>query len=160
MNRCIWLPFFQVSLTRLIKMLFAIYSGFLLFVTLEQRLLSVFYSSSRNTRVFRHEIRAQSETCLHREYNLAMKNSLSYTMLHRSIVTHAQARRIAAAQRGRCFAPCAARQERRGVLELFYFVENSGKCRQTDRHSRHGRSRDQFRLSGSLLRISAEPLPV
>ena len=32
------------------------------------------YSSSRNTRVFRHEIRAQSETCLHREYNLAMKN--------------------------------------------------------------------------------------
>ena len=33
-----------------------------------------FYSSSRNTRVFRHEIRAQSETCLHREYNLAMKN--------------------------------------------------------------------------------------
>ena len=31
-------------------------------------------SSSRNTRVFRHEIRAQSETRLHREYNLAMKN--------------------------------------------------------------------------------------
>ena len=26
-------------------------------------------------------------------------------------------RRITAAQRGRCFAPCAARQERRGVLE-------------------------------------------
>ena len=47
-------------------------------------------SSSRNTRVFRHEIRAQSETRLHREYNLAMKNkSLSYTMLHWSIVTHA-----------------------------------------------------------------------
>ena len=29
------------------------------------------------TRVFRHEIRAQSETCLHREYNLAMKNKAS-----------------------------------------------------------------------------------
>ena len=71
----------------------------------DERLISrlAFYSSSRNTRVFRHEIRAQSETCLHREYNLAMKNtclhreynlamknkSLSYTMLHWSIVTHA-----------------------------------------------------------------------
>ena len=34
-------------------------------------------------------IRAQNEIRLHREYNLAMKNkSLSYTMLHRSIVTH------------------------------------------------------------------------
>ncbi len=33
---------------------------------------------------------AQSEIRLHREYNLAMKNkSLSYTMLHWSIVTHA-----------------------------------------------------------------------
>ena len=30
------------------------------------------YSSSRNTRVFRHEIRAQSDARLHREYNLAM----------------------------------------------------------------------------------------
>ena len=41
-------------------------------------------------RVFRHEIRAQSEIRLHRGYNLAMKNkSLSYTMLHWSIVTHA-----------------------------------------------------------------------
>ena len=58
----------------------------------DERLISrlAFYSSSRNTRVFRHEIRAQSETCLHREYKLAMKNkSLSYTMLHWSIVTHA-----------------------------------------------------------------------
>ena len=51
---------------------------------------ALFYSSSRNTRDFNHEIRVQSETLLHREYNLAMKNkSLSYTMLHRSIVTHA-----------------------------------------------------------------------
>ena len=65
--------------------------------------IQIFYSSSRNTRVFRHEIRAQSETRLHREYNLAMKNK--------------SLRRIAAAQRRRCFAPCAARQERRGVLE-------------------------------------------
>ena len=49
-----------------------------------------FYSSSRNTRDFSREIRAQSEIWLHREYNLAMKNkSLSYTMLHWSIVTHA-----------------------------------------------------------------------
>ena len=32
-----------------------------------------FYSSSRNTRDFNREIRAQSETRLHREYNLAMK---------------------------------------------------------------------------------------
>ena len=48
------------------------------------------YSSSRNTRDFSREIRAQSEIWLHREYNLAMKNkSLSYTMLHWSIVTHA-----------------------------------------------------------------------
>ena len=38
-------------------------------------------------------------------------------MLLWSIVTHAQARRIAATQKGRCFAPCVARQERRGVLE-------------------------------------------
>ena len=58
---------------------------------------ALFYSS-RNTRVFRHEIRAQNDTCLHREHNLAMKNK--------------SLRRIAAAQRGRCFAPCAARQER------------------------------------------------
>ena len=64
------------------------------------------YSSSRNTRDFNREIRAQSETRLHREYNLAMKNK--------------SLRRIAAAQRGRCFAPCAARQERRGVLEDCY----------------------------------------
>ena len=34
----------------------------------------LFYSSSRNTRDFNHEICAQSETRLHREYNLAMKN--------------------------------------------------------------------------------------
>ena len=41
-------------------------------------------------RVFRHEIRTQSDAYLHREYNLAMKiKSLSYTMLHWSIVTHA-----------------------------------------------------------------------
>ena len=53
------------------------------------------YSSSRNTRHFSREICAQSDTCLHREYNLAMKN--------KSI------RRIAAVQRRRCFAPCAAR---------------------------------------------------
>ena len=33
-----------------------------------------FYSSSRNTRDFSREIRAQSEIWLHREYNLAMKN--------------------------------------------------------------------------------------
>ncbi len=53
-----------------------------------------FYGSSRNTRDLSHEIRAQSETRLHREYNLTMKNkSLSYTMLHWSIVTHAYARR-------------------------------------------------------------------
>ena len=40
-------------------------------------------------------IRAQRDTRLHREYNLAMKNkSLNYTMLHWSIVTHAKARRI------------------------------------------------------------------
>ena len=32
-----------------------------------------FYSSSRNTRDFSREIRAQSEIWLHREYNLAMK---------------------------------------------------------------------------------------
>jgi len=50
----------------------------------------IFYSSSRNTRDFSREIRAQSEIWLHREYHLAMKNkSLSYTMLHWSIVTHA-----------------------------------------------------------------------
>ena len=40
-------------------------------------------------RVFKHEICAQSEPYSHREYNLAMRNkSLSYTMLHWSIVTH------------------------------------------------------------------------
>ena len=33
-----------------------------------------FYSSSRNTRDFSREIRAQSEIWLHREYNLTMKN--------------------------------------------------------------------------------------
>ena len=33
-----------------------------------------FYSSSRNTRAFSREIRAQGDTRLHREYNLAMKN--------------------------------------------------------------------------------------
>ena len=54
------------------------------------------YSSLRNTRDLSHKIRAQSEIWLHREYNLEMKNkSLCYTMLHWSIVTHAQARRIA-----------------------------------------------------------------
>ena len=48
------------------------------------------YSSSRNTRDFSREIRAQDDTRLHREYNLAMKNKrLSCTMLHWSIVTHA-----------------------------------------------------------------------
>ncbi len=34
-----------------------------------------FYSSSRNTRDFSREIRAQSEIWLHREYNLAMKSA-------------------------------------------------------------------------------------
>ncbi len=78
--------------------------------TSRQERRGVLESSSRNTRVFRLETRAQNDTCLHREYNLVMKNkSLSCTMLHRSIVTHAQARRIAAAQRGKCFAPCSAR---------------------------------------------------
>ena len=33
-------------------------------------------SQPRNTRVFRHEIRAQSDARLHREYNLAMKNKV------------------------------------------------------------------------------------
>ena len=51
---------------------------------------ALFYSSSRSTRVFRLEMRAQIETGLHRAYDPAMKNkSLSYTMLHWSIVTHA-----------------------------------------------------------------------
>ena len=45
----------------------------------------IIYASSRNTRDLSREIRAQNETRLHREYNLAMKN--------RSL------RRIAAAQR-------------------------------------------------------------
>ena len=36
-----------------------------------------FYSSSHNTRDFNHEIRAQSEIRLHREYNLAMKNKIA-----------------------------------------------------------------------------------
>ena len=36
--------------------------------------LPIIYSSSRNTRDFNHEIRAQSEIRLHREFNLAMKN--------------------------------------------------------------------------------------
>ena len=33
----------------------------------------LFYSPSRNTREFTHEIRAQSKARLHREYSLAMK---------------------------------------------------------------------------------------
>ena len=41
------------------------------------RFFCAIYSSSRNTRVFRHEIRAQSDARLHREYNLAMKNKAS-----------------------------------------------------------------------------------
>ena len=45
----------------------------------------IIYASSCNTRDLSREIRAQNETRLHREYNLAMKN--------RSL------RRIAAAQR-------------------------------------------------------------
>ena len=73
----------------------------------------VFYSSSRNTRDFNHEIRAQRDIWLHREYNLAMKNK--------------SLRRIAAAQRRRCFAPCAARQERRGVLEMCSALPVQGK---------------------------------
>ena len=36
-----------------------------------------FYSSSRNTRDFNREIRAQSEIRLHREYNFAIKNKTS-----------------------------------------------------------------------------------
>ena len=83
------------------------------------------YSSSRNTRDCSREILAQSDICLHREYDPAIKNkSLSYTMLHWSIVTHAQARRIAAALRGRCFAPGAARQEHQGVLEFSERVDS------------------------------------
>ena len=63
-----------------------------------------FYSSSRNTRDFEREIRAQSETHLHREYSPAMKNN--------------SPRLIAAVQRGKCFTPCAVRQEFRGVPEV------------------------------------------
>ena len=66
--------------------------------------LPLVYSSSRNTRVFRHEIRAQSETCLHREYNLAMKNKAS---------GGSQACAVEGA-----YAPRTSRQERRGVLEF------------------------------------------
>ena len=62
------------------------------------------YSSSRNTRVFRHEIRAQSETCLHREYNLAMKNKAS---------GGSQTCAVEGA-----YAPRTSRQERRGVFEI------------------------------------------
>ena len=75
-----------------------------------------FYFSSSNIRGYNREIRAQSETRLYREYNLAMKNkSLSYTMLHLSIVTHAQARRIADVRSGRRLraAHVAARTLRR-----------------------------------------------
>ena len=47
-----------------------------------------------------------------------MKNkSLRYAMLHGSIVTHAQARRIAAAQRGRCFRTMRGAAGMRGVPE-------------------------------------------
>ena len=66
--------------------------------------LPLVYSSSRNTRVFRHEIRAQSETCLHREYNLAMKNKAS---------GGSQTCAVEGA-----YAPRTSRQERRGVLEF------------------------------------------
>ena len=74
-------------------------------------LIRLIYSSSRNTRDFSREIRAQSETCLHREYNLAMKNkSLSYTMLHWSIVTHA----LGTAERRRAQWKALTRRARRG----------------------------------------------
>ena len=79
-------------------------------------LRQLFYSSSRNSLDFSREIRTQSETSLHREYNLVMQNkSLSYTMLHWSIVTHALARRIAAVRSGRRLraAHFAARTPRR-----------------------------------------------
>ena len=67
--------------------------------------------------ILNHEIRAQSEASLHRKKLAIKKKILSCTMLHRSIVTHAQARRIASAWWGRYFAPRTARQERRGVPE-------------------------------------------
>lgn len=34
-------------------------------------------------------------------------------------------RRIAAAQRGRCFVPCATWQERRGVLDIHFIMYGS-----------------------------------
>ena len=61
------------------------------------------YSSSRNPRDFNHEIRAQSETRLHREYNLVMKNK----SLRRS-----QPRKEEGASHG-----SAARQERDAFLK-------------------------------------------
>ena len=65
-------------------------SGSIQYEQKERRKPLFFYSSSRSTRVFRLEMRAQIETGLHRAYDPAMKNkSLSYTMLHWSIVTHA-----------------------------------------------------------------------
>ncbi len=61
------------------------------------------YSSSRNTRDFNHEIRAQSDARLHREYNLAMKNKAS---------GGSQTCAVEGA-----YAPRTSHQERRGVLE-------------------------------------------
>ncbi len=51
---------------------------------------------------------------------------LSSTMLHWSIVEHAQARRIAAAHSGRCFAPCTGQQERLSVLEFTHRLQKHG----------------------------------
>ena len=63
-----------------------------------------FYSSSLNTRDFDHEIHAQNEARLHREYNPAMKNKKP------------PADRFPCAVEG-AYAPRTSRQERRGVLE-------------------------------------------
>ena len=77
------------------------------------------YSLSRNTRGFRHEIRVQSDTRLHRGYILVMKNK--------------SLRRIADVRSGRCLAPRASRQERRDVLEkhISNLMISSGDSRRT-----------------------------
>ena len=57
----------------------------------DSRCGSLFLFFIAQYRDFSLEILAQSETRPHRKYNLAMKNkSLSCTMLHRNIVTHAK----------------------------------------------------------------------
>ena len=77
------------------------------------------YSSSHNTRGFRHEIRVQSDTRLHRGYILVMKNK--------------SLRRIADVRSGRCLAPRMPRQERRDVLEkhISNLMISSGDSRRT-----------------------------